>query len=100
MFLSSPLSQFNSALEAVYTAQSGWTIADSRLKASVRRVIRQDVIKPYTALYQQFVSPPPGPLEWTSNRSKYVKYDPKRLLQMVESELFSGQAMVLSKMMP
>ena len=78
--------------------QTGWTIADSRLKASVRRVIRQDVVKPYSALYQQFVSPPPGPLDWTTHRSKYVKYDPKRLQQMIEMDLFAGKPMVLSAM--
>ena len=32
---------FNSALEGVYTQQSGWTIPDPKLLASVRRVILQ-----------------------------------------------------------
>ena len=32
---------FNSGLEAVYTAQSGWTIPDAKLRASVRLAAQQ-----------------------------------------------------------
>ena len=32
---------FNSGLEAVYGAQTGWTIPDAKLKASVRQVALQ-----------------------------------------------------------
>ena len=96
-WVKSKFKDFNTALEAVYVVQSGWTIADTRLKASVRKVIKQDLLRPYTSFFNEFVTPPPGPLDWTSNRSKYVKYDPKRVQQMIDQELFTGQPMVLSK---
>ena len=42
---------FNSGLEAVYTAQSGWTIPDAKLRASVRLAAQQVIDSSYGTLF-------------------------------------------------
>lgn len=41
-------SAFNAAVERIYTHQSGWTIPDASLRAAVKRVIKDDLLPPYS----------------------------------------------------
>jgi hypothetical protein len=46
---------FNAAIERAYTNQSGWTIPDHMLRGAVKRVIKDDLLRPYQDFMRQYV---------------------------------------------
>lgn len=46
-YLKDTFSSFNAALERIYITQSSWTIPDAMLREAVKRVIKNDLLKPY-----------------------------------------------------
>jgi exocyst complex protein 7 len=45
--------EFNTAIERIYTSQSGWTIPDNMLRDAVKRVIKDDLVPPYEHFLRQ-----------------------------------------------
>eukprot|EP00879_Flechtneria_rotunda_P025217 GHRR01026787.1.p1 GENE.GHRR01026787.1~~GHRR01026787.1.p1 ORF type:complete len:607 (+),score=217.54 GHRR01026787.1:931-2751(+) len=47
LMLKDTFTAFNTAIERIYTHQSGWTIPDHMLREAVKRVIKDDLLEPY-----------------------------------------------------
>jgi len=45
--LKETFSSVNAAVERIYSVQSGWTVPDAMLKEAVKRVVKNDLLKPY-----------------------------------------------------
>ncbi|GAX73455.1 hypothetical protein CEUSTIGMA_g907.t1 [Chlamydomonas eustigma] len=86
---------FNTAFEAIYMAQTGWTIPDARLKCSVRKAIKQDLLPAYEAFFEEYST-----VEFSVNRSKYVRYSPDKVEAFIDKDLFEGQPMDFTKVRP
>lgn len=51
--LKDTFTSFNAAIERIYTNQSGWTIPDASLRDAVKRVIKDDLLGPYSAFLRR-----------------------------------------------
>mmetsp|Transcript_32957 Transcript_32957/g.72844 ORF Transcript_32957/g.72844 Transcript_32957/m.72844 type:complete len:654 (-) Transcript_32957:625-2586(-) len=91
-WVKSKFKSFNSALEALYAMQTGWSIPDTKLKAAVRQVVLQDLLPLYERFYTRFQGQ-----DFTTNRSKYLRYSPGDVEVMVDTDFFEGRQMTLTQ---
>jgi len=76
----------NKVVDGVHLEQSTWNIPDAKLRKSVRKVVLQDLLPPYTAFYEAY-----SQATFSTTPHKYVKYSPKDIEDVVSVDLFIGR---------
>ncbi|KAG2492529.1 hypothetical protein HYH03_009194 [Edaphochlamys debaryana] len=87
-WLKSRFGRLVAALDGIVKQQSSWTIPDPKLKAGVRRVIKQDLLPLYGEFWERYTA-----VEFTSHPDKYLKYPPEQLEHLIDHTLFEGRAL-------
>ena len=75
--LKDSFSSFNACVERIYATQSSWTIPDAMLREAVKRVVKNDVLRPYQDFLRRWRgrgggvhwAPSPGRCNPSSDRS-------------------------------
>ncbi|KXZ53823.1 hypothetical protein GPECTOR_6g741 [Gonium pectorale] len=86
-WLKSKFAKVNGQLDAILKQQATWTIPDSKLKAAVRNVIKQDLVPLYGEFWQRYTA-----VNFTTHPEKYLRYPPEQLEYLVDHALFEGRA--------
>ena len=76
----SPRQGFNKELEEIYRIQKGYAIPDPELRQQLIRENKDFLLPRYQMFYSKYST-----LNFTKNRSKYVKYDVAAVEKMLDS---------------
>lgn len=79
------LRMFNTYFDEIFTAQSGWVIADEQLRVDIRAAVEDSVMPVYAALIAKLKSYP------ETGHDLYIKYTPEDVVARIH-HLFEGAA--------